>query len=167
MMDVLKAVARFAVAVAVVAYTLLDELLSPVFRPAIRWLSALRLFQRLGEAIGRLPPYGALVLLAVPFVIIEPAKVGALWVIATGRVVEGTVLLLIAHAMSLLICERIFHAGYGPLMRIGWFRALLDWLFSIRDRAIAWGKDTAAWKAAVGVARNVREWVRGVVTGLR
>lgn len=166
-MNVFKALARFVVAVAVVAYTLLDELLFPVFRPAIRWLSGLGLFRVIGEAIGRLPPYGALVVLAVPFVIIEPAKAAALWVIATGRAVEGTALLLLAHAMSLLISERIFHAAYRPLMRIGWFAALLGWLFGIRDRAIAWGKQTAVWKVAVGAARGVREWVREVVAGMR
>ena len=164
-MQVIRAVARFVVAVLVVAYTLLDELLFPLFRPAIRWLGELRLFQRLGALIGGLPPYVALVLLAVPFVIIEPAKVLALWVIATGHVIEGVVLLLIAQVLSLLICERIFHAAYGPLMRIGWFKAVLGWLFGVRDWALAIARETAVWKAAVGMGRGVRDWVRGVFAG--
>jgi len=164
-MTVVRAIARFVVAVLVVAYTLLDELLFPLFRPAIRWLSELRLFQRLGALIARLPPYVALVLLAVPFVIIEPAKVGALWVMATGHVIEGVVLLLIAQVLSLLICERIFHAAYEPLMRIGWFASVLGWLFGIRDRALALARGTAVWKAAVAIGRGVRDWVRGVLAG--
>lgn len=166
-MQIIRAAARFVVAVLVVAYTLLDELLFPLFRPAIRWLSGLRLFQRLGALIGRLPPYMALVLLAVPFVIIEPAKVGALWVIATGHVIEGVVLLLIAQVLSLLICERIFHAAYEPLMRIGWFKAGLGWLFALRDKALAIGRSTAVWRAAVALGRSVRDWVRGLVGSLR
>ena len=166
-MQIIRAMARFVVAVLVVAYTLLDELLFPLFRPAIRWLSGLMLFQRLGMLIGRLPPYVALVLLAVPFVIIEPAKVGALWVIATGHVIEGTVLLLIAQVASLLICERIFHAAYEPLMRIGWFARVLGWLFALRDKALAIGRATAVWKAAVAMGRAVRDWVRGMVGSLR
>lgn len=166
-MQVVKVVVRFVVAVLVVAYTLLDELLFPLFRPAIRWLSELRLFQRLGALIGQLPPYVALVLLAVPFVIIEPAKVGALWVIATGHVIEGVVLLLIAQVLSLLICERIFHAAYEPLMRIGWFKAVLGWVFALRDRALAMARETAVWKAAVAMGRGVRDWVRGLVESVR
>ncbi|RYG94125.1 MAG: hypothetical protein EON57_18840 [Alphaproteobacteria bacterium] len=166
-MQIIRAIARFVVAVLVVAYTLLDELLFPLFRPAIRWLSSLQLFQRLGALIGQLPPYLALMLLAVPFVIIEPAKVGALWVIATGHVVEGMVLLLIAQVLSLLICERIFHAAYGPLMRIGWFKAVLGWVFALRDRALAIGRSTAVWRAAVALGRGVRDWVRGLVGSLR
>jgi len=166
-MQVVRAVARFVVAVLVVAYTLLDELLFPLFRPAIRWLSELQLFQRLGVLIGRLPPYVALVLLAVPFVIIEPAKVLALLIVAQGHVIEGVVLLLIAQVLSLLICERIFHAAYVPLMRIGWLKAVLGWLFSLRDKALAIGRATAVWKAAVAMGRGVRDWVRGLVASLR
>jgi hypothetical protein len=166
-MGVFRAVARFVVAVAVVGYTLLDELLWPMFRPVIRWLAGLPLFRRVGAAVGRLPSYGALGLLAGPFIIIEPAKLGALWVVATGHAVQGTVMLLVAHALSLLVCERIFHAAYGPLMRIGWFAALLAWVFGIRDRVIAWARRTTAWRAAVGAARGVRNWVRGVLAGPR
>jgi len=166
-MQVLRAVARFVVAVLVVAYTLLDELLFPLFRRAIRWLSSLKLFQRLGVLIGRLPPYVALVLLAVPFVIIEPAKVAALLIVAQGQVIEGVVILLIAQVLSLLICERIFHAAYVPLMRIGWLKAGLGWLFSLRDKALAIGRATAVWRAAVAMGRGVRDWVRGLVASLR
>ncbi len=170
----IRAFARAVVMVAVVIYTLLDELLFPLFRPLIAWLGHLQLFRRLGELIARLPPNVALVLLAVPFVIIEPAKVFALYWGATGHVVQGTILLLIAQVLSLLICERIFHAAYEPLMRIGWFKAVLDWLFGLRDRALNWAKSTAAWRAAMGWVsvvrgwvRAVRDWLRGVLASLR
>ena len=159
----IRAIGRAVVTVAVVIYTLLDELLFPLFRPLIGWLSSLRLFQRLGEWLGRLPPYAALLALGVPFVVIEPMKVVAIWWAGTGHVITGTVGLLLAHALSLLVVERIFHAVYQPLMRIDWFARLLSWLFALRDRAIAWAKATAAWQAAVVWVRGVREWVRGVL----
>jgi hypothetical protein len=164
---VIRGIGRAVVTIAVVIYTLLDELLFPLFRPLIRWLGHLQLFQRLGALIGRLPPYVALALLAVPFVIIEPAKLFAVYWGATGHVVQGTILLLIAQVLSLLICERIFHAAYEPLMRIGWLKALLGWLFGLRDRAIGWAKSTAAWQAAVGWVRGAREWLRGLLASLR
>lgn len=162
LMQALRSVGRFVVAVAVVGYTILDELLSPLFRPVIRWLTSLRLFQRLGEWLGRLPPYAALVALGIPFVIIEPAKVVAIWWAGIGHIISGTIALLLAHGLSLLVVERIFHAVYQPLMRIGWFARLLGWLFGIRDRAIAIVKSTAAWRAASTWARGLREWFRGV-----
>lgn len=160
---VIRAVARAVVTIAVVIYTLLDELLFPLFRPLIAWLSGLQLFQRLGHWLGRLPPYAALVALGVPFVIIEPLKVVAIWWAGTGHVITGTIGLLLAHALSLLVVERIFHAVYVPLMRIAWLARLLGWMFALRDRAIAWAKSTAAWHAAARWVRGVREWVRRVL----
>lgn len=166
-MKVLRQIGRFLVTVAVVIYTLLDELVFPLVRPLLRWLGALQLFQRLGAFIGRLPPYVVLGLLAVPFVIIEPAKLVAVYIAATGHVVLGTVMLLIAEALSILVCERIYHAGYEPLMRIGWFARLMGWLVKLRDRAFALVRATAAWKAAVSMVQAIRAWFRGVIAGLR
>ena len=159
--------ARSLVVVAVVGYTVLDELLFPVFRPLIVWLAGLRLFQRIGEALGRLSPYVALVTLGVPFVIIEPAKLLAIWWVAQGHMVQGTILLVVAQVLSLLICERIFHAAYHPLMRIGWLRALLGWLFGLRDRAIALARSSIAWRQAVRLARAVALWWRKAIESLR
>jgi hypothetical protein len=163
-MRAIKAVGRFIVAVAVIAYMLLDELLFPLFRPLIAWLTELRLFQRLGEWLGQLPPYVALVAFAVPFIIIEPVKVAAIWWAGTGHVITGTIGLLLAHALSLLVVERIFHAAYEPLMRIGWFATLLGWLFGIRDRAIELVKATSAWTWAKGLVKQARRWVGDLFT---
>ena len=164
---VMRGIGRAVVTIAVVIYTLLDELLFPLFRPLIRWLGELRLFRWLGEWLGRLPSYAALAALGIPFVIIEPAKVVAIWWAGTGHLVSGTIGLLFAHALSLLVVERIFHAAYGPLMRIDWFSRLLGWLFGLRDRAIGWARSTAAWQAATGWIRGAREWLRGLLASLR
>jgi hypothetical protein len=156
----LRLVVRIVVAVFVVGYTLLDELLFPLFRPLIRWLGHLRLFERIGVLIGQLPPYVVLVLLAVPFVLIEPAKVYALLLIATGHIVTGVGLMLVAQVLSLLILERIYHAGHAPLMRIGWFKAVMGWVIALRDKALGVIRATAAWRFAVRQARRVKAWSR-------
>lgn len=166
-MRAIRAIGRFFVAVAVVGYTILDELLFPLLRPLIGWITSLRLIQLFGAWLGRLPPYAALVALGIPFVIIEPAKVVAIWWIGTGHVITGTIVLLLAHALSLLVVERVFHAVYQPLMRIGWFAKLLGWLFAIRDRAIELVKATAAWRIASQWARGIRDWFRRLVATFR
>lgn len=163
----LRAVARFIVTVGVVIYTVLDELLFPLVRPLLRWLGELQLFQRLGALIGRLPPYVVLVCLAVPFVVIEPLKLFSVYWIAIGHVATGVAILIAAHLLSLLTVERLYHAGYGPLMQIGWFRALMGWLVGLRDRALAWVRATRLWQSSVAMVRSVRAWLRGLLASLR
>ena len=157
--------AQLVVGIGVFFYSLLDELLFPVFRPFIAWVGKLALFERLGRLIGRSPPYVVLVMLATPFALIEPAKLFAVYLIATGQVLAGAGLMLVAQVMSLLICERIFHAGREPLMRIGWFRVLMGWLVGLRDAAFGWVKATAVWRAASAWARSVRAWFKKLLGG--
>jgi hypothetical protein len=156
----LRRLARAMVAVFVVGYTLLDELLFPIFRPLIRWLGQLGIFERIGVLIGQLPPYLVLLLLGVPFVLIEPLKVYALLLIATGQLVTGVMLMLLAQVLSLLILERIYHAGHAPLMRIAWFRAVMGWVIALRDKALGLIRATSAWRFAMRQARRVKAWAR-------
>jgi len=80
----LRFAARLIATIVVVVWAVFDELLFQPLRPLVRWLSGLRLFEAIGALIGRAPPYGVLVMLAVPFALIEPLKIVALYWIATG-----------------------------------------------------------------------------------
>jgi hypothetical protein len=152
----LAAIVRVLVTAALLVYHLLEALFAPLLRPIWRWLSSLRVFQAIGIWIGRQHPYFVLLLLGVPFAAIEPAKyLAVIWGVL-GHPVEGAIILAVAEVLSLLICERIFQAGYEPLMRIGWFRRLLAWLFALRDRGIAWAKSTAAWRVAIQTWQRLR-----------
>ena len=163
----LRLCARFVVTVVVVIYTILDELVFPLVRPLVRFLSSLRFFEAIGALIARLPPYVVLLLLAVPFAIIEPVKVFALYRGATGHVVQGTLMLIAAQVLSIFTCDRIYHVGRGQLLQIGWFRRLMTWLVGLRDAALAWGSSTGLWQRAAALIRAVRNWLAGVVASLR
>jgi len=151
---VLRAIAT----VVVVIYEAAAAIFTPLLRPLWLWLGGFTLFRLIGGWIGRQPPYMVLVLLAVPFCVIEPAKYLALYWLATGHLVTGGIALVLSHGLSLLVCERIFHAGYEPLMRIGWFNRLLTWLLGLRDRALAWARASAAWQTARDAWHTVRAW---------
>ncbi len=163
----LRVAGRAVATVVVVVWTALDELLFPLVRPLVGWLSGLRLFEALGALIGRLPPYVVLALLAVPFVLIEPLKVLALYWIATGWFIRGIGLLIVSYLLSILTLDRIYHAGHAPLMRIAWFARLMGWLTRLRDRALSLVKATAAWRWSAGLARSVRAWFRGLLQSAR
>lgn len=132
----------------IAAWSLLDALVVPFVRPLVGWLAGLPLFAAAGAAIGRLPPYAVLALFAVPFVVIEPLKAVALYVIGIGHVWSGLALLVGAELLSLLVVERIYHAGHDPLMRIGWFRRLVEWIAALRDLALGWLHASRIWRFA-------------------
>ncbi len=147
----------------VIGYALLDTLLFPLFRPLVDALSKLRVFEAAGAVLLRLPPYVVLLILAVPFIVLEPLKVFALYWFALGHLIQGGILLIVAHGASILTLERLYHAGKPQLMQIGWFKRLMTWLGGLRDAAMKLARSTAAWQWAAGVATSLRGWVRGLV----
>ena len=164
---IMRGIWRFVVGVFVVGYAVLDTLLFPLFRPLVDALSRLRLFEAIGALLLRLPPYVVLLILAVPFVVLEPLKVFALYWFALGHLIQGGILLIVAHGASILTLERLYHAGKPQLMQIGWFKRLMTWLGGLRDAAVKLAKSTAAWQWSAGVATGVRAWVRGLLQSTR
>ena len=162
-----RAVVRFVVGIFVIGYAILDDLLFPLFRPLVRYLSGLRLFEALAGLIQRLPAYVVLAILAVPFVVIEPVKVFALWWLAVGHVVQGGVLLVFAHVLSILTLERLYHTGHAKLMTIGWFKRLMDWVTGIRDAVLARARATPAWQWAKKAGSDFRAWYRDLLHSAR
>lgn len=167
MLYILKRVASIPLAALVLAYDAADAAFGPLVRPVIAWASSHRLFQRLGAGVAALPPYGVLALLAAPFAVIEPFKIVALVWLAQGRLVLGGVTLVAAHLSSLLICERIFHAGKARLLEIVWFARGYGFVGDVRERAMAWVRATAAWRAAAGFVSRVRTTVGRALSARR
>lgn len=143
---------------AVVVYVALDGLVGFALRPVNRWLSSLAIIERLGAWIASLPAYVVLFLLLVPFAFAEPAKIFALYLMGTGHVVSGLILIVIAYLVSLLVVERLYHAGREKLHTIPWFARLMDWLTALRDRFLDWARATAAWRAARRLVEDVKAW---------
>jgi hypothetical protein len=156
------AVLRAAATVLVIAYEAAAAIFTPLLRPIWQWLAGLTLFRAIGDWIGRQPPYVVLVLLGVPFCVIEPGKYLALFWMATGHLVGGGIALVFAHVLSLLVCERIFHAGYEPLTRIDWFNRLFTWLIALRDRALGWLRATSPWRRLREAWVDVRRWFAAI-----
>jgi len=160
---VMRLIGRAIATVIVVVWLVFEVLLLPLVRPVVHWLGRLALFEKLGALIGSLPPYAVLVLLAIPFVLVEPLKAIGLYWMATGLVVRGLALFVFAHLVSLLTLDRIYHAGHTQLMQIGWFARLMTWLISLRDRAFAMARSTPAWRWSAKTVAKLRTWVRTLI----
>lgn len=139
-----------------------DEILRPLYRPAVAWFAALRIVHRLERAIAKLPRGLVLLAFAVPFIIAEPLKLLGLVLLARGHLVSGIAVTGLAHLFSFLVVERIYHAGRAQLLSYGWFAWGIGLLTQWRDRALRWIRASAAYAFAMQARDAARRWWRGL-----
>ncbi len=153
----LRFVGRVVLSIILILWTLVEALLFPLLKPLLNLLGQLRLFEAIGAGIGKLPPYVALLVFAVPFIIIEPIKAFALYWFGVGHFIQGGVLYVLAHIAQYRHCRtHRYHAAREPLLRIGWFARLMKWLVEVRRIGVEWAKATAVWQSASRLALSVR-----------
>lgn len=141
---------------------IIDEIARPLYQPLIRWLSSLRVIQRIEAGIARLPRLAILTLLAIPFAIAEPLKLLGLILMGQGRIKIGLVILGCAHLASFLIVERIYHAGRDKLLTYGWLAWGMGLLDRLRRRALDWVRSSAAYAFALSSRDAARQWWRSL-----
>jgi hypothetical protein len=65
-----------------------------------------------------------------------------------------------AYLVSLVVVERIYHAGRAKLKTIAWFAKLMDWLTGIRDRLLAWVRASRIWALSVRFKQATRVFLK-------
>jgi hypothetical protein len=110
---------------------LFEELLWGLTGGLMRLLGRVAPIARVENHIRRLPPILALPLFVLPWAIMLPVKLGALWLIAMGKVIKGTVLLISGEALGVAFLARLYDLCRPALHRWPWFviaeRILLRW----------------------------------------
>ena len=138
------------------AYFAIDATFATVARPVARWLDRLKVGRRLRRWIMSLRPYPSLSLFIVPFVLLEPVKPVAAYLIATGRYFAGMALLIGGEMLKLVLVERLFSVCRRKLLSIPAFA----WAYGLWRRAIEGIKSTAVW-------RDVKRLMAAAVSGFR
>lgn len=151
----------------VFVYVILDGLATPIIRPLLRWMARLRLVLRMQEIVAALPPYAILALLGVPLAVAEPAKIYALVLMGAGHFLTGFITMALAYFVSLVVAERIYHAGEAKLRTIPWFAKLIDWLTRTRGLFLAWARATRLWAFATKLQQTTRLRVAKLLLYLR
>ncbi len=128
----MRRAAAFPGGAVVASFTLLDMFGTPVFSPLARRLVETGPIAWVRDGSRRLPAYAALVALAVPFIVAEPAKVYGLVLIGRGHFVWGVATILLAYLVSLVLVDTILEGAKPQLRSIGWFARLLDWMTKIK-----------------------------------
>ena len=134
-------------------YFLIDAIFFSLIRPLGTWLSKLPIFTSVGRWIRSLGPYSTLALFAVPLIVLEPIKPVGLYLVASGNVIDGTVLIGVGEIAKITIVERIFHAGRDKLMTIPAFA----WAYARVMALRTYLETLAVWQAMLRAVRVVKE----------
>ena len=148
----LRGLLRFVVALIV----LFEEWGWAWFAGIMGLIGRLPVLRRIERWISELPPYGALVMLVLPGLLLLPVKILALWLIGKGRAIYGISVILIAKVVGTALVARIYQLIHPALMQLPWFAPL-------HARWTVWKEGLLAWVRASGVwrtARAIKAWVR-------
>lgn len=100
----------------------------------------------LERMIQSLPPYGALVVFAVPSLLFLPLKLVAMVLIANGHIVSAGLLFAGAKIAGTALVARLFILTEAQLMRIPWFARLYGIVMPWKNALTAWARETWAWR---------------------
>ena len=139
-----------------VLYFLVDLIFLSIVRPLRRRLMALKWVTRLRGWVSTLNRYAALLLLVVPWLILEPIKPLGFILFRHKHHLAATLLIIGGEFIKLSLFEQLFDMTKPKLMSFLWFarcynawRATLEYLRSL-----------LAWRRMLGWYRTVRTWVR-------
>jgi hypothetical protein len=119
--------------------------------PGVAWVE---------RRIAALPPRAAIGVLFVPMLMLLPFKLGALWLIAGGRMAVGVAVFLGAKILGTGLVARLFLLTQPQLMRLAWFaRAYRRWL-AWKDASLARVRATLPWRLARAMVRRLRRRLR-------
>ncbi len=167
-----RRVVRPILLVVAALWLLAEELVWNVVADLVARLARLRLVARLEAQIARLGPYPAMALFLLPVAAVLPFKLYGTWLIATGHVVTGAGIIVIAKLGGTVFLTRLYDICRPRLLTIGWFARGHAWLMRVKrrvhdalDRSPAWvalRRTLHAVKHSVKAAvQPVRQWMAG------
>lgn len=115
--------------------------------------------------IAGLPPYPALLVIALPTTLLLPLKFVAVWLLANGYFATATALFFAAKIGSTALIARVFILSKPALMRIPWFAHAYDWFVPWKDALFAQIRSSWVWRYGRMLKTRIRlkthqAWIR-------
>lgn len=137
-------------------YFIIDALFLSLLRPVVTRLARLPVFGRIAAWVARLGPYPTLALFLVPIVILEPVKPVGFYLIGTGHMVHGALVIAIGELLKITLVERLFHLSRHKLMSIPAFA----WVYGFVVGWLARLRALPAWQAVLRRVNRIKALTR-------
>jgi hypothetical protein len=128
---------------------------------AVARLGRLPLLRRLEAAVARLPPWAALLVVALPALALLPVKLAALGLIAHGQRLLGLAVIVAAKLVGTAVVARLFTLTQPALMQLPWFVRLYTRWAAWKHLLLARVRASWAWRWGRVARRQARQrWAR-------
>jgi hypothetical protein len=144
--------ARAVLLTVAVLYFLIDLIFLSVVRPLRRRIMALSWMRKSREWVGQLNRYAALLLLLVPWLILEPIKPIGFLLFSHKQHLAATLLIVGGEVVKLTLFEQLFDMTRPKLMSFQWFA----WSYSRWQAAIERLRSLPVWHKMLSLYRAVR-----------
>lgn len=111
-------------------------------------LARLRPIAALEQVIRGLPPYAALVVFALPAILLFPLKLLAFYLVAQGQTVAAASLFVGAKLVGTALVARIYMLTEKSLMSLAWFKRAYDTLMPLKAALTTWVRESWVWRYA-------------------
>ncbi|CCG40939.1 hypothetical protein [Magnetospirillum molischianum] len=135
---------------------LFEEYLWGWLRSLMARLGRLASIARIEAMIVALPAKAAAFVFLLPFLLILPVKLVAVWAIATGHFLSGLVVLISAKLVATALFARLYTLCRPALMSFGWFVWVHDTVIRAKNWAHARLESWAAWRQARAFIATLR-----------
>lgn len=137
----------------VAGLTLAEEWLWDHLKVLAARIAAWPLFRSLEALLRRAPPPLAALLLLLPGVVLLPAKLLGLWLLAQGRLAAGAAVFVAAKLIGMALISRLYAVLRPALTQMAWFRRIESWILAL----VRWAHD---WIHRQPAYRNFRTALR-------
>ncbi len=110
----------------------------------------LKIINRIETFLARQNQYLLLTLFVFPFLIMIPAKLYGLYLIADGKVIRGVTIFVIAKGLITALVTRLFIISKDKLLQIKVFAAFYYWFKDKKEWLYSEVRKLPAWQAARG-----------------
>jgi hypothetical protein len=169
--EVLGRTGRFILIVLASLWIMFEEWVWDTIMAVMEIVGRLKLVKRFENLLARQNPYLLLSLFLFPFLIMIPAKIYGLYLVAEGKTLRGILIFVLAKGFITAFVTRLFFVSKDKLMQIKsfaasyyWVKEKKDWLYAELDKLPAW---QAARKSVAEVKRFIKDKVRALKQGTR
>ena len=131
------------------------------------FIGQLPILRPIESLIVALPPYLALLVFAVPTLLLIPVKLIAVYLMTHGQETLGVLTVLAAKFAGTALVARTFTLTRPKLMTIKWFAWLYERFISFKSRLYGFLKDTRIYQSAHELRLRVRATFKSWLTGRR